>query len=41
MKSTIMDDYKAKTDEAKVVGMIIIVFICMLIAGIIKIIIGG
>lgn len=41
MKSTIMDDYKAKTDEAKVVGIIIIVFICMLIAGIIKIIIGG
>lgn len=41
MKSTIMDDYKAKSDEAKVVGIVIIVFICMLIAGIIKIIIGG
>ena len=41
MRPTVMDDYKAKTDEAKVVGMIILVFIVMLIIGVIKIIIGG
>ena len=41
MRPTVMDDYKAKTDEAKVIGMIILVFIAMLIIGIIKIIIGG
>lgn len=41
MRPTVMDDFKAKSDEAKVVGIVIIVFICMLIAGIIKIIIGG
>lgn len=41
MRPTVMDDYKAKTDEAKVVGVIILVFIAMLIIGIIKTIIGG
>lgn len=41
MIPTVMDDFKAKSDEAKVVGMIILVFIVMLIIGIIKIIIGG
>jgi hypothetical protein len=41
MIPTVMDDFKAKTDEAKVVGMIILIFMIMLIIGIIKIIIGG
>ena len=31
MRPTVMDDYKAKSDEAKVIGIVIIVFICMLI----------
>ena len=41
MIPTVMDDYKAKSDEAKVVGIIILIFIIMLIIGVIKIIIGG
>jgi len=41
MIPTVIDDFKAKTDEAKVVCMIILVFIIMLIIGIVKIIIGG
>lgn len=41
MIPTVMDDFKAKSDEAKVVGIIILVFIIMLIIGVIKIIIGG
>jgi hypothetical protein len=41
MIPTVMDDFKAKTDEAKVVGIIILIFIIMLTIGIIKIIIGG
>lgn len=38
---TIMDDFKNKTDEAKVVCMIILIFIIMLTISVIKIIIGG
>jgi len=41
MTPTVMDDFKAKIDEAKVVGIIILIFITMLTIGIIKIIIGG
>lgn len=41
MIPTVMDDFKAKTDEAKVVGIIILIFTIMLTIGIIKIIIGG
>lgn len=41
MIPTVMDDYKAKTDEAKVVGIIILIFMIMLTIGVIKIIIGG
>jgi hypothetical protein len=41
MRPTVLDDYKAKTDEAKVIGIIILIFIIMLTIGIIKIIIGG
>ena len=41
MIPTVMDDYKAKSDEAKIVGIIILIFIVMLIIGIIKIIMGG
>lgn len=41
MIPTVMDDYKAKSDEAKVVGIIILIFMVMLIIGIIKIIMGG
>ena len=41
MIPTVMDDFKAKTDEAKVVGIIIFIFIIMLTIGVIKIIIGG
>lgn len=41
MRPTVMDDFKAKTDEAKVVGIIILIFIIILIIGVIKIIIGG
>lgn len=40
MRPTVMDDFKAKTDEAKVVGIIILIFITMLTIGVIKIIIG-
>lgn len=40
MVPTVMDDFKAKTDEAKVVGIIILIFITMLTIGVIKIIIG-
>ena len=41
MRPTVMDDFKAKSDEAKVVGIIILIFTIMLTIGIIKIIIGG
>lgn len=41
MIPTVMDDFKAKTDEAKVVCMIILIFVIMLTIGVIKIIIGG
>ena len=41
MIPTVMDDYKAKSDEAKVVGIIILIFIIMLTISVIKIIIGG
>ena len=41
MRPTGMDDYKAKSDEAKVVGIIIFIFIIMLTIGVIKIIMGG
>ena len=41
MIPTVMDDYKAKSDEAKVVGIIILIFIIMLTIGVIKIIMGG
>lgn len=41
MTPTVMDDFKAKTDGAKVVGIIILIFIIMLTIGIIKIIMGG
>ena len=41
MTPTPMDDFKTKTDEAKVVGIIILIFIIMLTIGVIKIIIGG
>lgn len=41
MTSTVMDDFKAKSDEAKVVCIAILIFTIMLAIGIIKIIIGG
>lgn len=41
MRPTVMDDFKAKADEAKVIGIIILIFTIMLTIGIIKIIIGG
>lgn len=40
MIPTVMDDYKAKSDEAKAVGIIILIFTIMLTIGVIKIIIG-
>ena len=39
MTPTVMDDFKAKSDEAKVVGIIILIFMIMLTISIIKIII--